>query len=169
MAFVRTVAVTWADVAKGNVVILEGDAWTVAKIKTEGKKTRVTVERKGKSFSAKVPAKGQVERREPIKGKAWSETDTPAEEVVAEVLGGKLEAVQPGKGEIWIVPPVDQSTIAAHLFVYHGIAPAGREAGSVESMMEAHAEDHERDADELHVPHRHSKKRPVVDIGPRFQ
>lgn len=169
MAFRKWVAVTWADVAKGDSVILESEAWTVAKVKADGKKVRVTVERKGKTFSAKVPARGQVERVEIIKGKAWSEPDTPAESVVAEVLGATVEAVRPGKDECWIVPPVDQATIGSHLFLYHGIDPAGRESGAYETMLKVHAEDHERDLAELHVPHRHSKKRPIVDIGPRFQ
>lgn len=170
MAFQRRVAVTWADVVKGDRVKLnEGPAWTVAKAKRDGKKVAVTVELDGKRFSERMPAKGQVERFEKIGGKAWSEPDTPAEKVLADVLGAEVEAVQPGPGELWVVPPVDQSTVAAHLFVYHGIDPAGREVGDVEGMLARHNADHERDAADLHVPHRHSRKRPVVDIGPRFQ
>lgn len=173
MAFQRKVAVTWADVAKGDRVILAGEhrAWTVTKAKRGGKKVAVVVERDGKTFGAKMPAKAQVERFEKIKGKgkAWTEPETKGEEVVAEVLGAKLEAIRPASGEVWVVPPVDQSTVAAHLFLYHGIDPAGRELGDIEGMLETHAGDHERPIDDLHVPHRHSKRRPVVDIGPKFQ
>lgn len=173
MALQKRVAVTWADVKKGDRVLLQGElgrAWTVAKAKPDGKKVHVTVEREGKSFSGKMPARGQVERYEKLKGKAWSKSDDKAEEAVKEILGAELIAIKPGPDEAYIVPLVDVSTIAAHLLTFHGItdALAGRESGAWERMVKLHDADHERPIDELHVPHRHDKKRPVVDVGPKF-
>lgn len=178
MAFQRKVAVTWADIKKGDRILLPDvnsivghSVWDVLKAKADGKKMRVTVARGGKEFSGKMPAKGQVERYEAIKGKAWDKADDAAEEAVKEILGAELLGIKPGPGEAYIVPLVDVSTIAAHLLTFHGItdALAGRESGAWERMVKLHDTDHERPINELHVPHRHDKKRPVVDVGPKFQ
>jgi len=169
MPFQKLVAVIWADVKKHDRILLNGEVWDVLKVKAEGKKVRVTVAREGKQFSGKMPTKGQVERYEKLAGKKWSEPDDKAEEILRDILGAEIAGIRPGKNEAWIVPMVDQSTIAAHLLTFHGIQPLGRESEAYERMVALHTEDHEKLAiDDLHVPHRHEKKRPVVDVGPKF-
>jgi len=178
MSFQRKVAVTWADIKKGDRVELPDardkmtgrSVWDVLKAKAEGKKVKVTVSREGRTFSGKMPARGQVERFEPIKTEKWGKPLGKAEEVVKDILGADIAGVKPGEDELWVVPPVDPSTIAAHLLTFHGItdALAGREEGGWERMRDLHDADHEKDPEKLHVPHRHDKRRPVVDIGPRF-
>lgn len=170
MSFVRTVAARWADIRKGDVVELQGKPWKVTKTKLkDARRVKVTVERDGETFSANVQLKAQVTKIEKAATKPWSEPDTPAEKVVEEVLGATLEAVKPGLDEAYIVPLVDVSTIASHMLIFHGIEAVDvRAAGGWEQAKADHDAEHERDIDDLHVPHRHAAGRPVVDIGPRF-
>jgi hypothetical protein len=170
MTFVRRVAVRWGDVRAGDTVILQEKPWQVVKSKLkDARRVKVTVERKGEIFSANMPIKAQVMRVEPIATKPWSEPDTPAEKVVEEVLGATLEAVKPSDDEVYVVPPIDVSTIASHMLIFHGIELVDvRRVGGWEEARAQHDAEHERDIDDLHVPHRHDAGRPVVDIGPRF-
>lgn len=165
----RTVAVRWSDVQVGDTVSLQDKKWRVVKAKPKGDAVKVTVERKGDTFTAAVPVKGQVLRFEKVATKPWTEPDTPAEKVVEEVLGATLEAVKPGDGEVWVCPPVDVSTIASHMLIYHGIEKVDvRRVGGWEEAKAEHDAEHKGDIDDLHVPHRHDAGRPVVDVGPRF-
>lgn len=166
----RTVAVMWRDVRAGDVVELQGKKWKVEKTKLkDARRVKVTVERKGETFSANVGLKSQVLRHERIATKPWTEPDTPAEKVVEEILGATIEAVKPGDGEVWVCPPVDVSTIASHLLIYHGIEKVDvRRVGGWDEAKAEHDAEHKRDIDDLHVPHRHDAGRPVVDVGPRF-
>lgn len=170
MSFVHTVAVRWQDVNAGDAVELQGKKWIVKKCeRTADHKIAVTVERKGKTFSAELGPKDQALRFEQIPTKPWSEPDTPAEAIVEEVLGASLEAVKLSEGEVWIVPPVDITTIASHMLIYHGIEGVDvRVVGGWEEAKAQHHADHEQSIDDLHVPHRHEAGRPVVDIGPKF-
>lgn len=166
----RIVPVRWADVQVADTVELQGKKWTVVKVKSkDARRVKVTVERKGETFSANVAKKGQAMKVEAIPTKPWTEPDTPAERVVEEILGATIEAIKPGPDEAYIVPPVDVSTIASHMLIYHGIEAVDvRVVGGWDQAKAEHDAEHKRDIDTLHVPHRHQAGRPVVDIGPRF-
>jgi hypothetical protein len=54
----------------------------------------------------------------------WKDDAAPADAVVREVLGGTLSAIRrTDKAGVsgFICPPVDPTTIAAHLFAWHGV------------------------------------------------
>lgn len=51
---------TWADVDKGDELDIDGRTWRVAKIKVKGKRTKVTLERKGQSVDGEVATSDRV-------------------------------------------------------------------------------------------------------------
>jgi len=97
------------------------------------------------------------------KGGEWDEPKGKAERKVAEILGATLvgESTDPESG--WYVPPVDPSTIAAHLFLYHDLKPASLLWEELDKM---HADQHARALvapfTALHVNHWHTEQRPVT-------
>jgi hypothetical protein len=102
-------------------------------------------------------------------GKEWLTPQGPAEVAIVGKLDGKLVGVQPGKGEWYICPPVDVSTIAGHLYLFHGVGPVDvRRVGGYDEAVVTHDVEHARKPTlgPLKVPHTHDPKRPAIAIGP---
>lgn len=172
----------WGKVKAGDVVELKGAEWTVVKAKRKGDRVRVTVTGRPGTFTRDVDAAVKVplveqakagplhdergaQRRwatpddlaPPSKGAKWGEpaSDKPGA-LVETVLGGRLVATV-RDGEAWAVPPIDLTTVRAHLAIFHGVA--GNEQPVDESRALAlHRELHEAADHEPAQPHEHTKR-----------
>lgn len=107
----------------------------------------------GDPSATKRPAKA--------KGEAWDAKPTdPAEVAVTEILGAHLvgEATDENVGHY--VPPVDVSTVGAHLLIFHDVA--GDQYATTADALTLHAQHHADAATgaAMHVNHWHTKKRP---------
>ena len=178
----------WGKVAAGDDVVLKGEPWRVTKAKRKGDCVRVTVERGGLSFTRELDASAKVElverQREPLHGERgamtrWAEPDEvtppgkgdrwgepasdPAGQLVERVLGGRLVAAT-RDGERWAVPPVELTTMRAHLAIFHGI-PGNEQPLDEARCLALHRELHERADHEPAQPHEHTKRSPYSHIS----
>lgn len=105
---------TWAEIAKGDVVELNGKPWTVAKIKPKGKAVKVTVTDGRRQATSEVPAKGKVKLATPVRenvgasGSAQRRWAKPAELKQQGLAPGDPEQTKPSKkakGDAWQGPP----------------------------------------------------------------
>jgi hypothetical protein len=153
----------WSKVEPGvDRVLVDGEPYSVKKAKTTGKETKAILIGEGGRFLSRTFT-GKVELDEYKKKKAtgapWSEKPK-VEERVESILGAQLLGVE--EGGLLYVPPVDETTIEAHVRVMHGSWYL--EATSIESLLEMHAADHksaeEKPFHELKHPHTHTKRRP---------
>jgi hypothetical protein len=167
-----TIAKRWKDVTVADLVEVKGIVYSISKLKTTGKgrvKATIRNAQTRVEYKITVAGKSQAEVVEIRKTKKWSKPDDQAEVNVIEGLGAKLVGIKPDEDEDYIVPLVDVSTIAAHLYLFHGIDPVDvREPGGYEYAVELHDAEHANPIDQLHVPHTHETNRPVVTKGPRF-
>jgi hypothetical protein len=178
---------TWADVDKGDTVELGGREYRVVKIKKGKRKAEVMVETRGRYASSKVSLADRVklaplhdasgaqkrwatekERAKalrkpprPAAGGAWDEPKGKAEKVFSRVLGARLVGESIDNGGGYYVPPVDVSTVAAHLALMHGGIP-GACQDDEGKMLAAHAAQHVEAAKgaPLPVSHWHTEVRP---------
>ncbi len=201
---------TWKDVEKGNVVELGGREWVVVKIKRDGRKAKVKVERRGREASSVVKLKDRVTiksaaaakgkrgplndtsataqrwatkkeaeeamrstglppgdpaQTEPPKKATGSPWETQADRIEArldKLLQARLVGVATDEKAGYYVPPVDSSTIASHLAVFHGGIPEACDDDETK-MLRAHEAQHAnalRGEGVLEVNHWHTKKRP---------
>lgn len=176
----------WAKVAAGDEVVLKGEPWRVTKAARKGDRVRVTVERGGLSFTRDLDASAKVElvERKPLhdergamtrwaepdevtppgKGDRWGEpASDPAGQLVERVLGGRLVAAT-RDGERWAVPPVELTTVRAHLAIFHGI-PGNEQPLDEARCLALHRELHERADHEPAQPHEHTKRSPYSPIS----
>jgi hypothetical protein len=165
------VAKAWSKVTTHDLVEIKGRLYSVVKVKPKGDAVKVTIRDTdtGEEYTSKVQAKHGVDVVELAAKRKWTKPDGPAEEAVAEILGATLVGVKPSGDELYACPPVDITTIAGHLYIFHGIT--GLDLRRPDGWVEAralHDTDHEKPDAELHVPHRHEKNRPDTQIGPRF-
>lgn len=166
----------WADVSKFDLVELAGEPYAVAKVgAVKNGKVKVTVRTPGgDEFTSKMNAKHGVDVIELVKRKrtTWAKPEDQAEANIVDGLGAVIMGTRPTPTQEWIVPPVDISTIAAHLYIFHGISSVDvRKPGGYAEALELHDAQHELDqagSATLHEPHRHEADRPVTVIGPRF-
>lgn len=97
------------------------------------------------------------------KGDPWSDPPrAKTETMLAEMLNARLVAETPDESAGFYVPPVDVSTVASHLALFHGgIPPACEDEGS---MLEAHEAQHSEALRgmPLAVNHWHTAKRPKI-------
>jgi len=99
----------------------------------------------------------------PVKasGGEWDEPKGKAERVImAELPGAKLVGEATDEKTGWYVPPVDPSTVAAHLFLFH---EAELDHLSPTALMDFHDNAHRAAVDTgepLAVNHWHTKERP---------
>lgn len=91
----------------------------------------------------------------PATGSPWMTQADRAEEALA-TIGARLVEESVDGGKSWYVPPVDATTVAAHLYVMHGINPATIDN---DLWLHEHAAAHEAGT-HLHVPHTHQETRP---------
>lgn len=200
---------TWGQVKKGAIVELGGREWTVVKIKFDGKKAAVKVERKGRTAksvvrtkdkvkilaaatkqkrgplfdrdgvaqrwatdkearealgSTKLPAGDPEQTKPPAKatGSPWDTQADRIERTLDKLLQARLIGVATDEKAGYYVPPVDPSTVAAHLAVYHGGIPAACDDDE-SKMLRAHEAQHAaalKGEGVLEVNHWHTKVRP---------
>lgn len=169
------VAKAWRDITKFDLVELGDDLYNVVKVKPlDGGKVKVTVrDSSGSEFTSKMVAKHGVDVIELVKRKEkrWSKPDDQAEANIVDGLGAVILGVKPSATECYIVPLVDVSTIASHLYLFHAITPPNiKEEGGYDEAVALHDADHEAKVlADLFEPHIHEAKRPEVTVGPRFK
>ena len=108
------------------------------------------------------PGEGVVlEAPAPAKGGDWSAPKGKAEATVASLLGAFLVGESTDTASGWYVPPVDPSTIAGHLMLFHDLVP---ESVDWETLAQMHADQHARALvhpfTTLFVNHWHTEQRP---------
>lgn len=187
----RQEAMKWSKVEKGARVLIDGERFTVKKHERSGKGADVILVGDGGTFvrgfrKGKVTVLGLPEldsRGKPVKGvdfgklirepkpqtefngrnavamTEWA-TESKAEKKVREELGGELVGVE--AGGVTYVPPLDPSTIKAHLHIFHGFEAS---TTPYEQLVKYHEAEHSRSDAEpffrLTIPHTHSKERPA--------
>lgn len=123
----------------------------------------------GARVAAGPRPKPRIEKVEPS-GWSASPKGDKTEELIRSELGGVLSGVQLQPGDAYIVSHLDVSTIAGHLFLFHGVGPVDvRKPGGYELAREIHNGEHAEGAPEPRVPHWHEHDRPAVVVGPRFR
>lgn len=128
------------------------------------KEPRWATKKESKAALGKMP-KGDASATKPApRGKVGDPWETPRDRVERKldaILGAHLvgEALDEGAG--YYVPPIDITSVAAHVALFHGISPS--EYG-IDDLLELHAEQHESALKgvPLHVNHWHTKTRPEV-------
>lgn len=169
---------TWADVSAGDVIELKGKPYTVLKLKAKGKLAKVTVTSPAGTFKSEVKLKHEVKLAPLRKGgkqQRWAKPDeaqlgdrlwdTPADKIerrLDKLLGAQLVGESVDGGASYYVPPVDASTIAAHLALFHGV---NVHELTDDAMVAVHDDEHTtarsgRPADALTIDHRHTETRP---------
>lgn len=94
------------------------------------------------------------------KGGLWDRPSDRAEKMLGDLLSAHLVGESVDGGKSYYVPPVDVSTIATHLSLFHGVdVTAGDEGAMLETHAKAHAAAEKGDL-YLLVDHRHTAKRP---------
>lgn len=174
----------WKKVTAGADVHLKGKIWTVEKITVKKKRVEVELRERG----TKRVHRGQVDPDKKVSAAIWytepktetkvtrnagpdwlAKPESKAERNVVKILSGKLDGIQPAPGEWYICPPVDVSTIAAHLLVFHDIELVDvRRVGGYEDALAIHVVEHARKPSlgPLAVPHYHDERQPEVAIVP---
>lgn len=101
--------------------------------------------------------KNDEPKQGPRHGSLWDRPADKIERTLEQVLGAKLVDESIDGGRTYAVPPVDYSTVAAHLLIMHGtvLDPATDAA----SMVQHHT-DHHNSSTDFKVPHYHSETRP---------
>lgn len=175
MGTTTRVAKRWVDVNKLDLVEIKGAHYTVADI-VPAKKGRMKVTIRdtlsGEKYTDKVEAKSQADVIEMVTRpvKKWTKPDTKAEENLVDLMAARLVGVKPGDDEMWIVPLLDITTIAGHLYLFHGISGIDvRGPGEYENAVSVHDIEHMKPVEFLLEPHEHQAKRPDLGIGPRFK
>lgn len=180
----------WSKVKKGDVLDLGGRQWTVEKIKPGKKKAEVRIRHKSNvvrdtvKLAEKVrisdappprerrapaaPAKPAKQKKQKVTppiaahGDPWETQQDRIEKQLAKILGARMvgEATDPDVG--YFVPPVDITTVAGHLAIFHGtIDPTA----DVADMLAQHALEHEEHlaGDRRFVQnHWHTEQRPTT-------
>lgn len=184
MSFVGRVETKWSKIEKGDRVIIDRERFTVKKHERSGKGADVILVgdggkfvrgfRKGKVIvlrgdepknpgkpEKRVESKPQTEfnGRNAVAMTEWA-TESKVEKKVREKLGGELVGVE--AGGVTYVPPLDPSTIKAHLHIFHGFEAS---TTPYEQLVKYHEAEHSRSDAEpffhLTIPHTHSKERPA--------
>lgn len=114
--------------------------------------TTATIDR-GDAAQTKPPA--------PTEGGLWDTPETRAEKKLDAILGARLVGEATDEKAGYYVPPVDVSTVAGHLMIFHGGIPAACEDEA--GMLAAHEAQHagaKKGELALAVNHWHTEKRP---------
>lgn len=104
----------------------------------------------------------EVVAPDPDKLKApWAKAKGKAEKAIESVLGATLvgQATDPEVG--WYVPPLDPSTVDAHLLLFHDVQPEGDYKTKLKVHDKLHADAIAGPFNALHVNHWHTKERPA--------
>lgn len=94
-------------------------------------------------------------------GEAWETPRDKVERKLDRILGAHLVGQADDEGSGYYVPPVDGSTVAAHVALFHGVDPS--EYG-VDDLLELHDNQHAQALAgiALTVNHWHTETRPAV-------
>lgn len=107
---------------------------------------------------------GAKPRPETGKGPRWDTPATdPAGRAVESILGARLVAETPDEPAGYFVPPVDVTTVRAHLLTFHGM-PGHEQPLDEARALEVHRRMHD-DGELAPVNHWHSKRRPGAVIS----
>lgn len=97
----------------------------------------------------------------PATGSPWETQNDRIEAMLGDVLRARLVGESVDGAKTYYVPPVDVTTIASHLTIFHdGTTPGEDEF----KMLERHANEHaaaERGKTALALPHWHTEQRPT--------
>lgn len=176
----------WSKIKAGDRIELGGRDWTVEKIKPKGKRLRVSVRSGAHRAESKVdpsekvhlagdkekPRQSQARAGSnkpqptrpprPADGDPWETQQDRMERKLDEILQARLIGEATDEDAGYYVPPVDVSTIASHLAIFHGADPS--EHGGEGEMLDAHTAEHlraEAGKATLAINHWHTKKRPT--------
>lgn len=177
----------WSKIKKGDALDLGGRVWTVEKIKPGKKKAKVRIRHRSNVVDDTVrlddkvriaekpeppkrgrrdappakPAKQKKRPPEPATGDPWETQQDRIEKQLGKILGAHMVGESTDGGGAYYVPPVDITTVAAHLAIFHGtIDPT--ESGA--EMMKRHALEHEEHLAgdrRFTMHHWHTEKRPT--------
>jgi len=94
-------------------------------------------------------------------GDPWETPRDRVERKLESILGAHLVGEATDESSGYYVPPVDVSTIAAHLALFHGVDPSDY---GIDGMRQVHADEHEGALKgvPLKVNHWHTESRPEV-------
>lgn len=178
--------VKWAKVRAGQSVELGGRTWLVEKIKPKGKRGMKVAVRSGARTAESVvdadekvrvveapPVKGDAKRPakqaahkppKPAHGDPWETQQDRIEKKLDKILGARLmgEATDVDAG--YYCPMVDETTVAAHLAIFHGGIPEELREKSEAVMIGEHARAHLaalEHGERFAVHHWHTEKRPT--------
>lgn len=177
---------TWGEIRKGDALDLGGRTWVVDKIKPGKKKAEVKISHKGnvvrdtvklkdkvriaeraapaaprKPAKAAEPKKMPPEPPKPATGNPWETQQDRLERKLDEVLGAKLMGESVDGEKTYYVPPIDITTVASHMVIFHG-GTGGEVDETV--MLKTHAKQHadaEAGARALPIAHWHTERRPA--------
>lgn len=128
-----------------------------------GAQNRWATDRELKKALAVLPTGDSTKTKPPTKAKggAWDQVADKVEKTMTKVLSARLVGETKNEAAGYYVPPVDTSTVAAHLAVFHGGIP---EACNDEEgrMLDVHNRQHAAalEGAPLAVNHWHTEKRP---------
>lgn len=137
---------TWHDVEKGASVKIRGRVYVVEKIKRDGKRATVKLSHRGTTSKGTVKLKDPVELADPLRDargaqrrwatkrehdailappnppsdRAWTKAQGPIEKRVKRELGARLIGEADDADAGYYVPPVDVTTVALHMAIFHG-------------------------------------------------
>lgn len=95
-------------------------------------------------------------------GGDWAEPKSKAEATVAGILGAVLVGESTDTASGWYVPPVDPSTIAGHLMLFHDLTPEAVDWAVLDQMHDdQHAHALVAPFTTLFVNHWHTEQRPT--------
>lgn len=95
----------------------------------------------------------------------WSDPKPGVESMLRELIGARLVAETDDEKAGHYVPPVNVSTVAAHLVLFHGVDTSNPNLGDEGAMLKAHEFEHAaalRGEMVLAVNHWHTEKRPKI-------
>lgn len=104
---------------------------------------------------------GQSRESKPVKtgGREWDKPRGTAERALGAALGATLLAETPDEAAGYFVPPVDVSTVAAHLLTFHAIDPS--QFATEGDALRVHEQAHKGSAP-FAVGHWHTATRPKL-------
>lgn len=180
----------WSKVEPRTIVELSGREWTIESIKVKKGRAKVVVTSGAHRAESKVDADEKVKvvasaprkRETPISpptdprraaprpqenvhGDPWETPQDKTEKLLKSALGARLVAESPEGAPGYYVPPMDITTIASHLVIFHGTIPADIRNDEA-AMMHWHRAEHERIDSTGELPegalnHWHSETRPT--------
>lgn len=111
-----------------------------------------------------LPDAGDPAVTEPPRKKFGNPWETPRDKVerkLTELMGARLVGEADDETSGWYVPPVDVTTIAGHLALFHGTDTSSY---GIDDMRELHELEHQQALSgvALHVNHWHTEERPSV-------